>query len=376
MQNTDNLKKVQAACLLVIAAIAVSVALYLLRPVMIPFIIAAFIAFSLLPFIDLIVRRLKAPHPLAVTVVLLLSFAFLFIVSALLVTSTRQFAANADAYQQVIKTNVIQAIDSVEAFFMPGNGVPAAHDPSGSGQVEGPPDTSEVKPSGLSLADTVRDEINALIQQGVVKKFVLNISKVLADLLKQGLLIFIFVLFLLLGSKPRKTPPGGVWKEVEKKIRAFLVKKVILSAITGLFVAIILQLIGIEFAMFFGFLTFALNFIPSIGSVIATLIPLPMVFLHENFSIGIVIMVLLIPGTIQFTIGSIIEPKIMGDDLDLHPVVLLMALIFWGMIWGIVGMLLATPMTAMLKILLQRNEMTAPVADIMAGRLDRLHSDS
>jgi AI-2 transport protein TqsA len=101
-----------------------------------------------------------------------------------------------------------------------------------------------------------------------------------------------------------------------------------------------------------------------------------MVFLHENFSIGIVIMVLLIPGTIQFTIGSIIEPKIMGDDLDLHPVVLLMALIFWGMIWGIVGMLLATPMTAMLKILLQRNEMTAPVADIMAGRLDRLHSDS
>ncbi|GAB6096949.1 AI-2E family transporter [Desulfatiferula olefinivorans] len=376
MQQTDNLIKVQAACLLVIAAIAVAVALYLLRPVMIPFIIAAFIAFSLLPFIDLIVRRLKAPHPLAVTVVLLLSFGFLFIVSALLVTSTRQFAANADAYQQVIKSNVIQVIDSVESYFMPENGDSGPHETAGSETIDGAPGSSTVGKEDMSLADTVRDEINALIQQGVVKTFVLNISKVLADLLKQGLLIFIFVLFLLLGSKPRKTPPGGVWKEVEKKIRAFLVKKVILSAITGILVGLILQVIGIEFAMFFGFLTFALNFIPSIGSVIATLIPLPMVFLHENFSIGLIIMVLLIPGVIQFTIGNIIEPKIMGDGLDLHPVVLLMALIFWGMIWGVVGMLLATPMTAMLKILLQRNDMTAPVADIMAGRLDRLHSDS
>lgn len=381
MQNTDNLKKIQAACLLVLAAIAVSIALYLLRPVMIPFIIAAFFAFSLRPFIDFIVRRIKAPHPVAVTVVLLLSFFFLFVVSSLLVKSTRQFAENAEVYQHVIRTNIMQVVDSVDDYFRPGNTHSAPAEPESSeipipGTGDDETGTLVVKHEKISLADTIREEINALTQRGVVQDFVLKMSKVLADLLRQGLLIFIFVLFLLLGSKPRKTPSGGVWKEAESKVRSFLVKKVILSTITGVLVGIILELIGIEFALFFGFLTFALNFIPSIGSVFATLIPLPMVFLHENFSIGIILMVLFIPGTIQFTIGNIIEPKIMGEGLDLHPVVILMSLIFWGMIWGIVGMFLATPMTAILKILLERNEMTAPVAHIMAGRLDSLHSDS
>ena len=69
------------------------------------------------------------------------------------------------------------------------------------------------------------------------------------------------------------------------------------------------------------------------------------------------------------TVGNAIEPRLMGDGLDLHPLTILLALIFWGLIWGIVGMLLAAPITAILKIILARFQTTQPLAEVLAGRL-------
>lgn len=81
-----------------------------------------------------------------------------------------------------------------------------------------------------------------------------------------------------------------------------------------------------------------------------------------------VVLVLAIPGLIQFTIGNVIAPKVMGETLDLHPVTILLALIFWGMLWGIPGALLATPITAIMRLMLARMELTAPLSSWMAGR--------
>ena len=83
----------------------------------------------------------------------------------------------------------------------------------------------------------------------------------------------------------------------------------------------------------------------------------------------VAVLAIAIPGAIQLTIGNFIAPKIMGDSLDLHPVTILLALMVWGMIWGIVGMLLATPITAVMKILFERLELTRPVGALLAGRL-------
>ena len=82
------------------------------------------------------------------------------------------------------------------------------------------------------------------------------------------------------------------------------------------------------------------------------------------------ILALAIPGALQFAVGSLIEPKIMGESLDLHPVVILLGLIFFGMIWGIVGMILATPIVAVTKIVLDRIDVTAPVGRLLAGKLE------
>jgi AI-2 transport protein TqsA len=88
-----------------------------------------------------------------------------------------------------------------------------------------------------------------------------------------------------------------------------------------------------------------------------------------------VILAIALPGLVQFVLGNIIQPRIMGKSFDLHPVVIMMALIFWGMLWGIVGMFLATPLTAILKIILQRSPQTAPLADLLGGRLGALSKD-
>ena len=83
----------------------------------------------------------------------------------------------------------------------------------------------------------------------------------------------------------------------------------------------------------------------------------------------ILALAILLPGSVQMFIGNVIEPKMLGDSLDLHPITVLLSLIFWGMLWGIPGMLLAAPITAVLKILSENLEITAPVARLLSGKL-------
>jgi AI-2 transport protein TqsA len=119
----------------------------------------------------------------------------------------------------------------------------------------------------------------------------------------------------------------------------------------------------------FGVLVFFLNYVPNIGSGIATVVPMPLVIMHPEATIPWVLACLLIPMAIQIAVGNVLEPKVMGDRMDLHPVVVLMALIFWGVIWGIVGALLAVPITACIKLVLERFDLTVPVARALAGRI-------
>jgi AI-2 transport protein TqsA len=92
----------------------------------------------------------------------------------------------------------------------------------------------------------------------------------------------------------------------------------------------------------------------------------------EDWKMVIVILAILLPLSVQLLIGNVIEPKVMGDTLGLHPVVLLMALVFWGVLWGLPGVLLAAPMTAIAKIVFERIEVTRPLAHVMEGRLETL----
>jgi AI-2 transport protein TqsA len=131
------------------------------------------------------------------------------------------------------------------------------------------------------------------------------------------------------------------------------------------------MLLDVPLAIVFGLLAFMLNFIPTMGSVIATLLPLPVVIITPEISTTTAVLAIGVPALIQLVVGNIIAPKVMGDSLDLHPVAILMALIFWGMLWGIVGMLLAAPITGVIKLLLSKIPSMKPAAEIMAGRISR-----
>ncbi len=328
---------IQTICLLLLSTLAAAAALYWLRPVMVPFVLAVFIAYGLSPLVDLSVRRLRFPRALAVAGTLALAFLLLLLLGGLISASVGQLASNAGAYQAQLSQLLATAAENLP-----------------------------LERYGVN-ADLQLDPLSQ-IPASAVGNMLLGTTNALLDLLSQSILVLIFVIFLLIGSGGR-APLTGVWSEIESNIQRYLATKAALSAATGLLVGLVLSVLGVDLALVFALFAFLLNFIPSVGSVIATLLPLPVVLVSPEITPLTAVLAIAIPGAIQLTIGNALEPKIMGDTLDLHPVVILIMLIFWGILWGIPGMLLATPITAVLKILFGRLEQTRPLANLLAGRL-------
>jgi predicted PurR-regulated permease PerM len=102
-------------------------------------------------------------------------------------------------------------------------------------------------------------------------------------------------------------------------------------------------------------LTFLLNFIPNIGSVLAVIFP-ALIALVQFESFGYALLIAVIIGVVQNVYGNILEPKVMGDRLGLNPIVILLSLLLWGYVWGLVGMFLSVPITAVIKILVSESK--------------------
>lgn len=155
-------------------------------------------------------------------------------------------------------------------------------------------------------------------------------------------------------------------EKLQNSILKYIITKFFISLTTGVLVFLICWAFGIKFAVFWGFFTFSLNFIPSIGSIISTIPPVLMaVIQYDTFRTPIFMLIILI--AIQFSIGNIIEPKIMGDRLKLNTVTVIFGLVFWGYIWGIPGMVLSVPLMVLLKLLFENSPSLSIVARIMSS---------
>ncbi len=194
-----------------------------------------------------------------------------------------------------------------------------------------------------------------------------NTVTAIFGLLSGTLFVFFFVIFLLAGRNPY-AEHSQMYTDVVRQIRRYLATKVIISAAVGVLVWASLAILGMELAGVFGILAFLLNFIPVIGPIIVTVLPIPLAVAQFQ-STWPVILVVVIPGTIHNVIGNIVEPKMMGEGLDLHPVTVLLALSFWGMLWGIVGTFLAVPITAAIRIVLMQFDTSRPIGNLLAGEL-------
>lgn len=148
-------------------------------------------------------------------------------------------------------------------------------------------------------------------------------------------------------------------------VEEYLGLKTLISLLVGVSTAIVLWLFGVQFALLWGVLTFLLNFIPNIGALIATIPPVLMAL----FQFGSLALMLVVAGAlvaIHLVVGNYLEPKIMGRGLDLSPLVVLFSLVFWGWMWGGVGMLLAVPITAAVKIAMEEYKPTQIVAKMIS----------
>lgn len=302
---------------------------------MIPFFIALLITYILAPLVQWIQDKGRAPRLLAIVITGVLIIFLMVGIALILTANIKGMIVSFNSYADRVDAIVLKASELISLF-----GIDQSH--LGKDQL-----TSAIKPF-FSFASVI--------------------SKAMLDLLADSFLILVFVLFLISGSK-FELPDTPFFRETDQRIRSYLITKVLTSLATGGLTAFCLWVIGLELAFLFGLLAFLLNFIPTVGSVIAVILPLPVALLSLP-SGGQVALVMLIPGAIQFVVGNVVEPKIMGDSLDLHPVTLLLALMFWGLLWNVPGMLLAAPLTVIAKVALARTKSGHMISELMAGRFD------
>lgn len=338
MDTHNGRSQVQTVCLVILAVAVAAFSLHWLKPVLIPFVLAIFLAIAMTPLVSLLAARCRLPRGLAVAITLVLGAVVLFVIGVLVSASVAEMASNASGYQARAQEMIDRAVDSLP----------------------------------LDKWGVSRDQVLQPLSQfsgQKLRELLLATSGALGDVLSNGVLMLIFLCFLMFGGNGFAGSRGGNWAEIEKQIRRYVGVKLLVSAVTGILVGAILMVLGIDFAIMFGLLAFLLNFIPSVGSIIAVLLPIPVVLVSPDVTTTTAVLAIALPGMVEFVIGNIIEPKLMARSFDLHPIVILMALVFWGLLWGIVGMLLAVPMTAVVRLLLSSRDDTRPIAELLSGRV-------
>ena len=337
---SQELQRIQTICLMILTAIAVAAALYWLRPVMIPFVLSVFCVTALSMAVDFLTNRFSFPKPIAMATAIVGMVIGFLLLAGVVMSSVRELANNAGGYQSSVMGMMDRLFYSLD----------------------------------LGRFGVSQEEMREYYKTPVrsIGSVLLGTTNAILDLLSRSTLVIIFIIFLLVGSPGSKASAHSMWVEIESKIRRYIATKIAISAATGLVVGVILTVLGVDLAVAFGLMAFLLNFIPSLGSIIATLMPLPVVLVSPESGPLTVGLTLLLPGTVQLIVGNVLEPKVMGDSLAMHPVVILMALIFWGMLWGIVGMFLAVPITASIKIILSRFSYTRSIALLLEGNLSAL----
>jgi predicted PurR-regulated permease PerM len=219
--------------------------------------------------------------------------------------------------------------------------------------------------------------LNSLVTGERVGSMMEGILSGVLGLFGNYVLILIYVVFLLteMGSvrdrvrlafsKENSSRISLIIENIFTDIKKYLVGKTLINFTHAVLVFIILTLFGADFAIVWGFLTFFMAFIPNIGPFFATILPFAAVLIQFDSTGTAIVLLILLVGT-GFIMGNVVEPKIFGNTLNLSPFLILASLIFWGYLWGVMGMLLSVPILSMIKITLSKFESTRPVSILMS----------
>ena len=333
MMDDSKEKRLQTTCLLILTVIATGAAAYWLKEVLLPFTFAVLLALLLDPLVEFLSTRLRIPQPLAVFLTLGVGLLLLGVLTVVLSQSLLELAQSGPAYSERVAALISWVVEHIPLHKL---GVK----------------TEQVL---AAVAPNPAEAVGAVLTEVINGMW---------SLLSHGVIVLIYLVFLLAG----RSRQGSLWRDIRKSIEGYMLLKTTICLLVASLTWMILNLLGVQLALVFGLLAFVLNYIPNIGPVVATLLPLPVVVLSPDISVTTAVLALVLPGIVHFGVGHLLEPFLMGDSLELDPVVVLLTLMILGVIWGPVGMLLATPVTAVARMLLDRWEFSQPMAKLLAGR--------
>jgi AI-2 transport protein TqsA len=191
--------------------------------------------------------------------------------------------------------------------------------------------------------------------------------------------IVVYVLFLLVEQGSFNAKMEAIFPDPERRanvrrmidrinadVRTYIWIKTVLSVLTGGISYVVMRIAGVDFAEFWAVIIFLLNYIPTIGSILGIVFPAVLALVQFN-TLEPFLIVLVGIGAAQVVIGNVLEPRMMGKTLNLSPVVILFSLALWGTIWGIIGMFLCVPITAIATIVMAQFPQTRPIAIFLSA---------
>jgi AI-2 transport protein TqsA len=326
--------RLQTICLLILTVIVCGAVLHLLQIVFMPFVLAVFVSLGLSSLVSLQVHRLRLPVPVAVVTTLLLTSILFWLIGLLIVNSVEQILASASLYETQFHglAHKLFKLFRFERF-------------------------------GLTPSQVIEP-----MQHLPIQSLIIATGSSILDIASLSFMVLLYVSYLLFVFA-RERLDSALWRETVTRVRSYLLVKTAVSVITGWLIGMTLWLCDVQFALAFGLIGCLLNFIPYAGPMIASLAPWPIILLTPDLAPPAMMVSLFVPGTLFFIVGNFIEPKVLGKSVQLHPLAVLLALIFWGALWGPLGVLLATPITGILALLSSYLSITRPLASILTGTM-------
>lgn len=320
--GNTNMLVVGAAAVVVIAGLKTA------APILIPLLLAVFIAILTIPLVRLMVRY-RVPEAVAVAVVLLFLLGLVLLLASFIGSTVNAFYKDIPLYEERFNQLSHTYIEWLRA-------------------------------KGFQVSnDLVRQYVNP----GQIMRMAAGVLNSLRGMLTSTLLILLIIMFILMEASgfPEKlkrafgntTRALEHFKTISHSVQFYLRLKTLVSLVTGVLVWLILTYLEVPYASLWAVTAFLFNFVPTIGSIVAAvppmLIALIMIDPVTALSVGIFYVV------INTILGSVVEPRLMGNSLGISPLVVFLSLVFWGWVWGPIGMILSVPLTMVMKIALSLN---------------------
>jgi AI-2 transport protein TqsA len=347
-QDTEKKELTLQVVMMPILAIAAGTAfLYFAGPILVPLVVAGSLTYLLLPVVNLL-GKLKIPHTLAVVIIMILVLGLFILVGFLLGVQIANFSAQIPQYKEQVISTINRWNSELGEFLkrLPGIIKPPENLP---------PDTGKLEALGRYVVKGLASITNFVI--GVV-------------------LIFFLTLFMLLDAKAFEKRIKSIFgashaeateaiiEKINAQLKGFIQARFYIFLILSTVITIGLLIMGIQYAYIWGPLAGLLNIIPYVGAIIGAIPPIIVAGAQYN-SILRMIYVAIFFLVIQNIEGNYFTPKLTSGFIDLNAVTVLISLMYWGWLWGIVGLLVAVPITAAIKVLCDHIESLQPIGIMM-----------